>query len=555
MTLLHIFFVLLLIIGKGVAIMILRKPYAFLIKHFRIIHLLLLAPMLYLITKTSNIVSFFRSYVANNYTTNLLSIASTYINLFMYLAVLIIIIAVIAIYYLMRQKKKSTKLYFFILLYYIFLFVLITLTYSILSNMEHNLITAQSARAYRDISVVLCLPQYFFFIYTLIRGIGFDIKKFDFANDLKDLEITDIDNEEFEFEINVEGYKAKRTFRRFLRETKYYILEHKFIFSCILVVFVITIGTLIYLHFGVYNQTYHESDKMTHNYFNIQITDSILTNLGLDGNVITNGKYYLILQLDIENRSTKSYALDYTNFRLVLNNKNIYPTLDRGDFFIDYGIAYKGEEIKPKVKNYYVLAYEIPEEELTNSYTIKILESIDYQLGEISTKYKNIQLSPMKIGEVKEEETLTMDKTVNFKNSTVGYTTLKINSYTIDSSYTYRYQYCYTTTNCKTLMNKITPDITGNIEKTTLLILNPEYNLDRSSIYASNIKLDNQFFEHFLSLRYTKNDITKVVPLINRTPSNLQDALVFETSKEIEEASMKELLITIRNKRYVIQLQ
>ena len=534
--------------------MILRKPYAFLIKHFRIIHLLLLAPMLYLINKSFNIVSFFRSYVQNNYTTNLLNIASNYINIFMYIAVLVIIGAVIAIYYLMRQKKKSTKLYFFTILYYIFLFVLITITYNILSNMEHDLITAQSARAYRDISVVLCLPQYFFFIYTLIRGIGFDIKKFDFANDLKDLEITDIDNEEFEISVNVEGYKAKRTLRRFLRETKYYILENKFIFSCILGVFVIMIGTLVYLHFGVYNQTYHESDKMVHNYFNIQITDSIITKLGLNGTAITEGKYYLVLQLSIENRSVKSYALDYTNFRLVLNGKNIYPTLDRGDHFIDYGTAYKGEEIKPKTKNYYVLAYEIPEEEQQETYTIKVLESLDYKIGEIRAKYKNIQLNPTKITDI-EEEKFTMDKTANFKNSTLGYTTLKINSYELNNSYTYKYQFCYSNTNCKTLVDKITTDIVGNIGKTTLLILKLEYNLDQNSIYASNIKNENKFFEQFLSLRYTKDNQTKIVSLQNRTPNTLKDALVLETSEDIINAEHFELLATIRNKRFVFELK
>ena len=533
---------------------ILRKPYAFLIKHFRIIHLLLLAPILYLITKTFSIVDFFRSYVANNYSTNILNIASTYVNFFMYLAVLVIIGIVLAIYYLMRQKKKSTKLYFFILLYYIFMFVLIGVTYSILSNMEHNLITAQSARAYRDISVVLCLPQYFFFIYTLIRGIGFDIKKFDFANDLKDMEITDIDNEEFEFELNIEGYKAQRTFRRFLRETKYYILENKFIFGCISAVVVISIGTLLYLHYGVYNKTYSQSDRMTHNHFNIQITDSIVTNLGLNGNVITEGKYYLALQLLIENRTTIGYELDYTNFRLVLNGKNIYPTLDRGEYFTDYGTPYREEKIKPQTKNYYVLVYEIPEEELTNEYIIKILESIDYKVGDIAAKYKNIRLNPSKVDRIKEEQ-LDSDKIVNLKNTTIGFTTLKVNSYDIQNSYTYQYPYCYTATNCKNLSDKITPNVTTNLEKTTLFILKADYSLDENSIYANTIRTQNKFFEDFMSLRYTKGDKTVIVPLQNRTTEQLKDAYVFEVKQDIKTADYLDLLVTIRNQRYAIHLK
>lgn len=534
--------------------MILKKPYAFLIKYFRIIHLLLLIPIAYLVSKTFRIVSFFRSYVANNYTTNIINIAAEHINFFMYIAVLFIIGTVLAIYYLMRQKKKSTKLYFFILIYYISLFVLIGVTYSILSSMEHNLITAQTARAYRDVSVVLCLPQYFFLIYTFMRGIGFDIKKFDFANDLKDMEITDIDNEEFEFNINIESYKAKRTFRRFLRETKYYILENTFIFSCILAVFIIFIGTVLYLNYGVYNKTYHMSDKMTHNYFNIQITDSIITNLGLDGNIITEGKYYLVLQLLIENRSNKNYELDYNNFRLVLNGENIYPTLDRGEFFIDYGIPYNKESIKKQTKDYYVLVYEINEENLTNEYTIKILESIDYKVGEIAAKYKNIKLNPRKINTI-QEEVLSLDKIANLRNTTIGYTTFKLNMYSFRSSYTYNYNYCYNENRCTTLNDKITTDISGTIEKTVLLVLNTDFNLDKNSIYANNIKNDARFFDHFLSLRYEKNGKVKIVSLKNRTTEQLKDALVFETRQEVKEADKIDLLLTVRNQRYVFNLK
>ena len=53
----------------------------------------------------------------------------------------------------------------------------------------------------------------------------------------------------------------------------------------------------------------------------------------------------------------------------------------------------------------------------------------------------------------------------------------------------------------------------------------------------------------------TKNNETKILPLNNRTPSNLKDALVFETSQDIVNAEHLELLITIRNKRYIIQMK
>ena len=535
--------------------MILKKPYAFLIKYFRLIHLLLLGPIVYLISKTFKIVAFFRTYVSDNYTTNIVNIAAEYMSLFMYLAVLIIIITVLFVYYLMRQKEKSTKLYFFTLIYYIFMFVLIGVTHSILSGMEGDLISAQAARAYRDISVILCLPQYFFLVYILIRGIGFDIKKFDFANDLKELEITDVDSEEFEFVLNVEGYKVERTARRFIREFKYYVLENMFIFSCISAVVLIFIGTTLYLNFGVYNRTYRVSDKMVHDYFNIKITDSVITNLGYNGEVITKGKYYLALQLQIENKTDGNHYLDYNNFRLVLKDKDIYPTLDRGEYFIDMGKPYAKEKIVSKTKGYYVLVYEIDEKSLSGQYMIKILESLQYKVGDIVAKYKNIKLSPTKINSVKNVDNVGLGKATTLKNSNLGYTTFKVDSYEFKNSYTYQYDYCYSEDNCKKLTDRVTTDISGRIEKTTLLVLNTEYNLDMNTIYANSIKTENKFFDHFFSLYYEKNGEGKNLTLTNKTTTNMQNTVVFEANQDVVDADKVDLWVTIRNRRYVFNLK
>ena len=116
--------------------MILKKPYAFLIKYFRIIHIILALPIIYLILRTGNIVHFFSDYIDTNYYTNVSNIAGTYINYFMYLSVLLILISGIAIYFLMRKKEKSTIFYFLLILFYLILFVVLGITHSILTGME-----------------------------------------------------------------------------------------------------------------------------------------------------------------------------------------------------------------------------------------------------------------------------------------------------------------------------------------------------------------------------------------------------------------------------------
>ena len=63
--------------------MILRRPYAFLIKHFRLIHLILFILFAYITLKANNILSFFKEYI--NVNGNIEVIASNYINSLIFL--------------------------------------------------------------------------------------------------------------------------------------------------------------------------------------------------------------------------------------------------------------------------------------------------------------------------------------------------------------------------------------------------------------------------------------------------------------------------------------
>ena len=90
--------------------MIIKKPYAFMIKHFRLIHFILSLLMVFLISKTSSIVSFFNEYVKNGYyTLN----SGSYINFYMFISIILIIVISAFVYLLMKWKNKSRNLYIF----------------------------------------------------------------------------------------------------------------------------------------------------------------------------------------------------------------------------------------------------------------------------------------------------------------------------------------------------------------------------------------------------------------------------------------------------------
>ncbi len=530
--------------------MILKKPYAFLIKHFRFIHLGLAIPIVYLLIKTGGIVSFFGEYVASNYYTSISNIAGTYINYFMYLAILIILIITIFIYFLMKKKEKSTKFYFFLIIFYVILLVIIGITHSILKGMEINTLEATTARAYRDISYIFYLPQFFFLGYTIFRGIGFDIKKFNFEIDIKELEISDIDSEEFELTLGIEDYKIKRNIRRFIRELKYYIQENRFIFTILCSIFIIVLGTVIYLNFNVY-KTYRQKETLSHNNLNIKVMGSMVTNRDYSGKVFRDNKYYLVLKLAIENRGRENKTLDYNSFFINLDTRRVYPTLDRASYFIDYAMPIRQDtNLVPGSNDMYVLAYEITEKEVKKDYKLKILEQITYQIGEIAPEYKTVSLKPYQAIDIETIKTFNLGKILTFEESNIGYSSLQIKDFSLGNTYAYEYESCQNN-NCRTLTERLAT----NSNFKTLLVLEAITNIDETTLYYKSARSSRVFPEHFFYIEYQDNDGSHISEIVNKTPQTYKNGYILEVSNEVENATAINLGIMIRDKKYLIKLK
>ena len=69
---------------------------------------------------------------------------------------------------------------------------------------ETQVIDLTTAKAYYDIARLVYYPQYFILIFSLVRTVGFDIKKFNFEKDIKELELSKEDSEEFEFVVGID---------------------------------------------------------------------------------------------------------------------------------------------------------------------------------------------------------------------------------------------------------------------------------------------------------------------------------------------------------------
>ena len=173
--------------------MVLRKPYGFLIKHFRLIHLIITTILVLIAVKFRSIYLFLGKVindVVNKYDAN------NYINYGIFLLIILVLGLFFIIYWLFKYKDKPKTIYIISLIGYGVLAVILFITYNYMSGFSGNILDQKTIRLYRDIIFICDLFQYLIIIIMFIRGLGFNIKKFDFGKDVQELNLTDEDNEE-----------------------------------------------------------------------------------------------------------------------------------------------------------------------------------------------------------------------------------------------------------------------------------------------------------------------------------------------------------------------
>lgn len=527
--------------------MILKKPYAFLIKKFRLIHIIITILTGFILIKSYNLYSFFSRYVSSVYTTLNDATPSNYITIFMFLISILIVVLSSSIYFLMKKKKKPHLLYIVLSTYYLVYLAIIIYYFALLKGMESVALSIRDAMIYRDLALIVFLPQVVFLILSLIRGVGFDIKKFNFSKDLKDLDINEEDNEEFEFVFGLEDYKYKRTFRRKIREFKYYVLENKFVFTILTGLTILVLTIILVINFTVYNRTYGRKQKINANNLTMQVNNAFLTNVDYTGQVIEKGKYFLVLNITFTNTSGYSTVLNLSSYQLRISNDIIYPTLSRNNYFVDLGAGYQKEKIENGSTASYILVYELNEKQKAKKYTLRVVDEIIYKTGSINSKYKNISLRPNIYDSIETVGTSPLKTKVNLYESILDNSSIIIDSYELYSKFTYSYEACIRSY-CSNKTDVVVPSATKN---KTLLVLTGNLNLDNNSSFVTNAKNTLSFFDAFVQIKYDD----KFSLVSNKTPSSILGKYVLEVDNGVKNAKKLDLYITTRDKRYIINLK
>ena len=536
--------------------MIIKKPYAFIMKHFRLIHLLLLIPMIFLATQTREIVTFFREYAANDYTLGsstemLSSLASNYINIFMYIAVVLIMIVLIFLTIVLQRKEKPTKFYNISIVYYLVIFILITVSFTIFRAIENDTLGTAAARIIRDLSLLIHYSQYIFIFLTAVRGIGFNIKKFDFKSDLAELEISSEDSEEVEFLIGIDSDKAKRTVRRFFRELKYYYKENKFVFIIIFVIIIGIAGTFLFMNKEVYQRVYRENESIALGYLNFTVKDSFISNLTKDGEILNEDKYYVILQLEITNRYREDHNFNYINLELTVNNKYFLPNLSIGNYFKDYGTPYSGSFIKGNSSNEYILVYEIDKYLINQDFELTVFSHYDASVGGIGSVNNRMSLNPTIVSNKIVTNTIGLGTRLDLSNTNLKNSELTITDYEITNLYRYNYEYCTSNSHCISSTGFYAPEDYRN----TLLILGYDLTLDEEIPYMNTTRTYRSVLNDFMKIKYEVNGTVYNHNIIVSNPSNYNEKAIIELPRELNYADHINLIFTVRNISYQITLK
>ena len=531
--------------------MILRKPYAFLIKHFKLIHIILSACIFYLIYRTGLMINFINTYIDKTISVVGNDIVASLFNIGIILLPILIVIFSAILLAVMTLKDKPRLFYIITIIVELAIFVVYLYAYSTFSNMEETIVDMRTVKALRDLLVYVIIAQSAFSIFSLIRGVGFDIRKFNFGNDLHELEISIEDNEEFEIAVDFDLNDKKRTGKRIIRYIKYWVREHKIFVSIALTSLIVISTGYLCINYMINHKTYPQGKTLTMNGFSMTVMNSYIINSDIKGNNITGKEAYLVV-VDLKVRCLEKKPKVLSTGALELNIAgDIYHHTNKYNYqLIDLGVTYNNQTIGNNEQRY-LLVYEIP----ATSYTSKMKVGFRDTIREKTTY---ISLNLTRFSKKKEKEKYTIGQTLNFKNSTLGKTTLKINSYEIRNKFTLKYTYCSPRNRCIKSVEYLTPNLFNSNYNKSLLRLDAELMLD-SELATTEIKDLYTLMKVFAKIEYEIDGKTKYqnVYLGSVKSSKIKQENVYyiEVFQEIKIADRIAIVFTVRDKEYKYYLK
>lgn len=518
--------------------MIIRKPYAFLIKNFKKIHVFLLILCAYIYYVTINTNSFVNEFLSLGTYDAYNEPISGYVTGLACFFLILIIAASVALIVLLRHKKKPWKLYLVILFEYTALFVAFIMIRSFFNSYTGGLETT-GARAIRDILFILTIPQYPAFIILLMRIFGVDLNKFNFQMDQEYLELSNEDREEMEINIDIDKESIKRSIKRLLRNMGYVYQEHKRIVWTIILICLTITAYQAYNYIFVVNKAYQPGEVINTNGYTININNAYYTDKDYKGDVISKGDSFVILDMTIKNNAQKR-EINFNRFHLMNGVSNYSPTKRTYEtYFQDFGKTYENKTIKQG-------------EEISLLMIYKVSSQLDYQdfvlyyqefNNNDSTYLRKIKLSLQDVSEIKDQEEKSLTQEITFVENNKNRRVILVNAQLLDTI-NYSRQTCQTN-GCRLITENYTSPTGYKVLKLDYISNHFENKdlIDFSSKYGRINYVDSKDEEKSLAIENAIGKTYYGKYLYIKVPSEI------ETAKEIT------LEFTIRNNHYVYRIR
>jgi len=535
--------------------MILRKPYAFLIKNFRLLHAILTFLMAYILYKTLDILGIFNEYFSSGVALVGSNTSASAYPFIIYLFPIIILIISLILLAVMAFKNKPYSLYIVTIAVYVFSFVMFVMGKSTLLNMEINILDLRYIKMVRDLTTISMILQLYPLVKSGVRAVGFDIKQFDFGKDLAELEIDEEDSEEFEVSITFDKNKIKRNFNARIREAKYTYKENKVLINIVMIIVLIIVGVAIYFGTLVKGKTYNMRTNFVINNFTFNITDTYVTRNSYTNNTLVNldnGMSLVIVKFKIKNNVAVDKGFLTANVFLEIGNHKFRNSNKYRDSIADISSIYMGEDILGKQEVYKSFVFEVPTNYINDGMNLKFITSINIKGKDLIPTYVTIPLNYTNLDKNTDSVEANLEEEIKLNKTILKDSTFTISSFEIAKRFKVEYNLEVADSKIPSYEYIYAP-LLNNVDKDLLKI-------SYSTTFANEANITNfyELINKYGSIKYTVDGVTKTINNLTKADTSivrLTKTLYIQVPAEIENAESIYLCLNIRNVEYIYQVR
>lgn len=525
--------------------MILKKPYAFFIKYFKIIHLIMAIFMGLLIFQTNTFLQFFNEYINSNMITTGLNLIDTYFSKLSYIYISIVLIFDFIVWFLLDYKKKKNIFYVINFVGYVSVLVFYIYLSSLLTSMSKQIIDTRLIMAIRDLVIIFFTFQTFSIFVVVSRFFGLNIKQFNFESDLKELNLAEGDNEEVEVSLDLDVNTLKSKLSLILRNYKYYFKENLRLIIPIMTVLILLLGYIIYKNINGNTTKYKQGSIFTVPNYSLKVVDTFVTSKDYKMNVISDNNSLVVVKIDIKT-TNKTENFEFGKFALQIGKNKYYHTIKYSSSLSDLGNTYIKQKLTDSYTSY-LLVYEVPKTQASKKKNLVYVNEISSGLFSRDTLTK-VKLNSSNLDEI-ENNNISLNEKVEFNASYIDIKSITLKGITLSDEFQIKYNKCINDSECYSFYEPLQASYSGSYDKAILKI-----EVDIDSQDNSNIV---NLLNSFSKISYKINGINKSVTLSKQIlPTKVNSkAYYFEVPQELISAEEIIYIFSVRGNVYTYKFK